>query len=173
MSVEENYRALALLLDYPGEKEPLIESCGRLAPFLGEAFPAMLRGSTPAELQEDYVATFDFNPALAPYLGHHLYGDNQKKASYMIAVKEQFQHFDFQPASNELPDHLGVLLSFLAHLALRGEDDFRRSFIREMVTPGLEKFVAASAPLTRSPWLSLVEAAGLLCSADCEEVSPC
>lgn len=173
MSKAESYRALAALLEYPSRKELLIESCGKVAPWLGEDFPAMVHASTPAELQEEYVAIFDFNPALAPYLGHHLYGDNQKKASYMIAVKEQYRQFGFQPANRELPDHLGVLLSFLAHLTVQGEDEFRRRFIHEMVAPGLEKFVAASVPRTRSPWLSLIEAAGLLCSADCQEDSTC
>jgi nitrate reductase delta subunit len=66
-----------------------------------------------------------------------------------------------------------VLLSFLAHLARRGEHAFRRSFIEELILPGLNKLVEGYAKRSTSPWLSLVEAAELLCSADCKEVSTC
>jgi nitrate reductase delta subunit len=181
MSIQESYDGLARLLDYPEGKEELLESYHRVATYLensGIASPAdpfgeLVRTSTLAELQEDYVAHFDFNPAAAPYLGHHLYGDNQKKGAYMIRVKQEYIRYDFTPSGCELPDHLAVLLGFLAHLARRGEDAVRRQFITELVLPGLEKLVAACAPRDLSPWLTLVEAAGLLCSADCQEVATC
>jgi len=181
MSIFESYDGLARLLDYPEGKQGLLECYGTVAGYLSQSgiespaapFEELVRSSTLAELQEDYVAHFDFNPAAAPYLGHHLYGDNQKKGAYMIKVKQEFGRHDFDPAGNELPDHLAVLLSFLAHLARRGEDVFRRQFIEEMVMPGLDKLVASCAPRGASPWLTLVEAAGLLCSADCREVSTC
>ena len=181
MSIQQSYDALATLLEYPYAKDGLIESCAQVTNYLDEKglpvpvhpFQEMVQSSTLAELQEQYVANFDFNPAVAPYLGHHLYGDNQKKASYMITVKQEFKEFDFAPSSVELPDHVGVVLSFLAHLARRGEDAVRQKFIRELVLPGLEKFVAACAPSAVSPWLTLIEAARLLCNADCQEVSTC
>ena len=181
MSIHESYDGLAQLLDYPHGKQGLLESYENLETFLGQRgiespaapFGELVKSSTLAELQEDYVAHFDFNPAAAPYLGHHLYGDNQKKGAYMIKVKQEFGRHDFDPVENELPDHLAVLLSFLAHLARRGEDAFRRQFIEEMIMPGLDKLVASCAPRSSSPWLTLIEAAGLLCSADCREVSTC
>ena len=181
MSIQQSYHGLARLLDYPEGKEGLLESYHELAAFLRDSgiespagpFGELVRSSTLAELQEDYVAHFDFNPAAAPYLGHHLYGDNQKKGAYMIRVKQEFIRYEFTPAGCELPDHLAVLLGFLAHLARLGEDTFRRKFIAELVLPGLDKLVASCAPRGLSPWLTLVEAAGLLCSADCREVSTC
>ena len=181
MSIFESYDGLARLLDYPAGREDLIASYDNVATYLqqsGIASPAgpfgeLIRTSTLAELQEDYVAHFDFNPAAAPYLGHHLYGDNQKKGAYMIRVKQEYIRHDFTPQGCELPDHLAVLLGFLAHLARRSEDTVRRQFIAELVLPGLDKLVAACAPRGLSPWLTLVEAAGLLCSADCQEVSAC
>lgn len=181
MSIVESYDGLARLLDYPEEKEGLLQSYGSLASYLNqsgiasptESFGELIQGSTLAELQEDYVAHFDFNPAAAPYLGHHLYGDNQKKGAYMIRVKQEYIRHDFTPAGCELPDHLAVLLGFLAHLARRGEDAVRRQFIADLVLPGLNKLVEACAPRNLSPWLTLVEAAGLLCSADCREGATC
>jgi len=181
MSIQESYQGLARLLDYPEGKEGLLESCDTVAGYLrqsglaspADAFGELVRSSTLAELQEDYVAHFDFNPAAAPYLGHHLYGDNQKKGAYMIRVKQEYLRYDFTPEGNELPDHLAVLLGFLAHLARRGEHAVRRQFIAELVLPGLDKLVASCAPRDLSPWLTLIEAAGLLCSADCREVATC
>jgi len=181
MSIQETYEGLARLLDYPEGTEELLQSYDNLAAYFKRcgiespavAFGKLVRSSTLAELQEEYVAHFDFNPAAAPYLGHHLYGDNQKKGAYMIRVKQDFIRHHFTPTGCELPDHLAVLLGFLAHLARRGEDVFRRQFIAELVLPGLNKLVAACAPRGLSPWLTLVEAAGLLLSADCREVSAC
>lgn len=181
MSIHESYRGLARLLDYPQGKEGLVECCDRVAAFLTESgweFPAapfreLLRASTLAELQEDYVALFDFNPAAAPYLGHHLYGDNQKKGAYLIELKKEYARHGFVPAADELPDHLGVLLGFLAHLAANGEDEVRRRFIAEKVTPGLDRLIGSCEPRGASPWLTLIEAAGRLVGADCREVSTC
>jgi nitrate reductase molybdenum cofactor assembly chaperone NarJ/NarW len=181
MSIVESYDGLARLLDYPEEKQGLLDSYRSLDEFLkgsgmaspAESFGALIRSSTLAELQEDYVAHFDFNPAAAPYLGHHLYGDNQKKGAYMIRVKQEYLRYDFTPSGCELPDHLAVLLGFLAHLGRRGEHAVRQRFIEELVLPGLNKLVEACAPRGLSPWLTLVEAAGLLCSADCGEVATC
>lgn len=181
MSIHQSYQGLARLLDYPRDRDGLLASYGDLASHLLKSgldapaapFAAFVQGSTLAELQEDYVANFDFNPAAAPYLGHHLYGDNQKKGTYMIKVKQEFGRHDFTPEGCELPDHLAVLLAFLAHLARRGEDSFRREFIEQLVLPGLNKLVEGCAKHSASPWLALLEAAELLCGADCKEVPTC
>lgn len=180
-SIADSYHGLADLLDYPEDRERLVASFGALSAHLerigvpspAEPFASFLKHSTLSELQEDYVACFDFNPAAAPYLGHHLFGDNQKKGAYMIRVKQEYGRHDFAPQGVELPDHLAVLLGFLAHLSRRGEDAMRRSFIEELVLPGLKRLVEGQAKRASSPWLSLVEAAELLCSTDCKEVSTC
>jgi len=181
MSIYYCYDGLARLLDYPEAAEELTSCYALLDGALKErgiaspaaSFGEMIRSSSLAELQEDYVAHFDFNPAVAPYLGHHLYGDNQKKGAYMIRVKKEYLRYGFDPQGCELPDHLAVLLGFLAHLARLGEDPVRRRFIEELVQPGVEKLLAALAPRRLSPWLTLIEAAGLLLRADCQEVSTC
>lgn len=185
MTIPDSYAGLARLLDYPERKEALLAAHDTVARFLRERglacptapFAEFAAASTLAEIQEDYVATFDFNPAAAPSLGHHLYGDNQKKGAYMIRVKQEFGRYGFTPAGSELPDHLGVLLAFLAHLARRGDDAARRNFITGQVLPGLHKLAAAFAARRQSPWKSLVEAAEVLCTADCaadrKEVTTC
>jgi len=184
MSLAECYASLARMLDYPEGREAMQadhEIVGRfmqrkeiespLAPFV-----RVVETSTLAKLQEEYVATFDFNPAVALYLGHHLFGDNQKKGTYLVRVKQAFGRSGFTPSGNELPDHLPLLLGFLAYLARNGEDGVRRSFLSECVLPGVERLGAAFSARGDSPWKPVVEAVRLLCAADSaiqEEGKPC
>ena len=179
MSRAESYEALAILLEYPQDREALLLCCEGLESYLetrGLNFPAaefadFLRDSTLARLQKEYVSNFDFNPSKAPYLGHHLYDDNQKKVAYKKMVKQEFARSCFSPAGNELPDHLTVLLFFLAHLSRQGEEECRQRFIAEAVLPGLRKLMEAGEPQEQSPWLPVIETAEILLSADCNEIS--
>jgi nitrate reductase molybdenum cofactor assembly chaperone NarJ/NarW len=181
MTIAESYAGLARMLDYPDGKDSLLAAHDTVGGFLRKAgiacptgpFTEFVTSSSLAEIQEDYVACFDFNPATAPYLGHHMYGDNQKKGTYMIGLKQEFSRHDFVPAGSELPDHLAVVLAFLAHLARHEVDAVRRQFIAYHVLPGLQRLNAAFAARRHSPWQTLIEAAEGLCSADCKEVTPC
>ncbi|MBF8260442.1 MAG: nitrate reductase molybdenum cofactor assembly chaperone, partial [Actinobacteria bacterium] len=105
MSIADCYDSLARMLDYPGEKEGIMADCkkaGRIfesrdikSPL--EPFARYVETSALSRLQEEYVATFDFNPAVALYLGHHLFGDNRKKGTYMIRLKQEFRRHGFIP----------------------------------------------------------------------------
>ena len=181
MTIAETYASLARMLDYPVGKEGLLADYGRVGVFLGEnrldcsfgAFADFVDASPLATLQEEYVGTFDFNPATAPYLGHHLFGDNQKKGGYMIGLKQEYGRYGFTPTGNELPDHLSVVLGFLAHMAREESDGARRTFIAESVLPGMERLSAVFADRQDVPWKPVIEAARLLCAADCKEADPC
>ena len=179
MSRAESYEALAILLEYPQDREALLLCCDGLESYLkarGLKSPAarfldFLRGSSLERLQKEYVSHFDFNPGKAPYLGHHLYEDNQQKAAYKSMVKQEFARSCFSPSGNELPDHLTVLLFFLAHLSRQGEEECRQRFISEAVLPGLRKLLTAAEPSEQSPWLPVIETTEIILSADCNEVS--
>jgi nitrate reductase molybdenum cofactor assembly chaperone NarJ/NarW len=184
MSLAGCYSALARMLDYPEGIEGLLADYDTVRKVLQakniesplEPFGRFVETSALARLQEEYVATFDFNPAVALYLGHHLFGDNQKKGTYLVRVKQEFGRSDFTPSGNELPDHLPLLLGFLAYLARNGEDGVRRSFLSECVLPGVERLGAAFSARGDSPWKPVVEAVRLLCAADSaiqEEGKPC
>lgn len=184
MNMATGYASLARMLDYPETREALLAASDSVDHLLQRQgvrsplsfFAAFVTESTLAELQEDYVATFDFNPAVAPYLGHHLHGDNKNKGTYLIGLKQEFGRYGYVPAGSELPDHLPVLLGFLAHLAEQTRDDERRTFIAGSMLTGIQKLAAGFAGRPDSPWKSAVDAALLLCSADStprEEVTPC
>ena len=174
MSLTECYSALARMLDYPVGKEGLMADHDNVCTVLQEQeivsplepFSRFVERSTLAKLQEEYVATFDFSPAVALYLGHHLFGDNQKKGAYLIRLKQEFGRHGYAPSGHELPDHLPRVLGFLKYLSRNGEDGVRRSFVSMFVLPGVERLGAAFSARGDSPWKSVVEAARLLCSAD-------
>ena len=119
------------------------------------------------------MATFDFNPATAPYLGHHLFGDNQQKGGYMIGLKQEYARHGFTPTGCELPDHLSVVLAFLAHLARENRDGIRQPFLAASVLPGLARIAEAFADRRDCPWQPVVAAVHILCAADGKEVTPC
>ena len=181
MTSAYTYASLGRLLDYPVDKQGVQAAHGVVSAFLDEhhpdcsisSFAEYVAESPLATLQEEYVATFDFNPATAPYLGYHLFGNNQKKGGYLISLKQEFSRHDFNPLGNELPDHLAVVLAFLAHLARHEGDAVRRQFISCYVLPGLQRLNAAFAARRQSSWQILIEAAGELCTADCKEETPC
>jgi len=184
MSYAECYASVARMLDYPAGKEGMLADHGTVSRFLRireiesplAPFARFVESSALERLQEEYVATFDFNPAVALYLGHHLFGDHQKKGAYLIRLKQEFGRRGFAPSGNELPDHLPLVLGFLACLARNAEDGVRRSFISECVLPGLERLGAAFSSRGESPWKPVVEAATLLCAVDTavqEEGKPC
>jgi nitrate reductase delta subunit len=178
MSIAETYEALARLLEYPENTDTLLQSLWRIACHLEECgldcpalpFTAMLTELTMAELQEEYVAQFDFNPAKAQYLAHHLYGNTQGKGAYMVKVKQTYDRFGYAPESSELPDHLPVLLNFLAHLSRTGKEEERRQFIVETVLPGVKK-LAGSGGGSDSPWLPVIKTTELLLKTDCRETT--
>lgn len=181
MTIAASYEALARLLDYPAGREQLQTDYAVVSGFLDRqrlnnpiaSFADFAAISSEAELEEEYVATFDFNPATAPYLGHHLFGDNQKKGSYMIMLKQEYERRGYTPVGVELPDHLSVLLGFLAHLARQEDNGDRQLFITKCVLPGVERFQAAFDTTQNSHWKALIEAVRLLCAEDCKEVHPC
>ena len=184
MSFAECYASVARMLDYPAGKEGMLSDHATVSRFLRKKeiesplapFARFVESSTPARLEEEYVATFDFNPAVALYLGHHLFGDNQQKGAYLIRLKQEFGRHGFTPSGNELPDHLPLVLGYLAYLARNVEDEVRRTFVSEWVLPGVGRLNAAFSDRKDSPWKPVVEAAMLLCAADSavpEEGKPC
>ena len=172
------YEALARLLEYPQDRQILQSSLDEVLQHIGESgagtgitgYAEFLQQSPLTELQEEYVANFDFNPVKSPYLGHHLHGEGQKKAAFMIAVKQEFGRFGFVQPGCELPDHLTVLLYFLSHLARQKEDAPRRDFIRNAVLPGVDKIISGGERCD-SAWMPVIRTAAMVLQADCKEVS--
>jgi nitrate reductase delta subunit len=82
-----------------------------------ERFVAATRAQEPYELEELFTRTFDLNPACAPFLSVHLWGDESfKRAILMTGLAETYARAGFERGS-ELPDHLAVVLRFAPRFA--------------------------------------------------------
>ncbi|MHB1133591.1 MAG: nitrate reductase molybdenum cofactor assembly chaperone [Chloroflexota bacterium] len=142
------YEQFATLLTYPGADLP--QQAGRCAEALAawgqaaqeaRAFAAAARALTPARLEEVYSGTFDLSPACCPYMGYHLFGESPKRAVLMVQLKGEYREVGLEVGS-ELPDHLCLLLRFLA----RARDEaLAADLTTELVAPGLIKMVGGLA----------------------------
>ncbi len=150
----------AEILEYPGPglEEAARECAAELArEGLGEA-AALLRGfrdalaATPPERwEETYTVTFDLDGTCCPYVGHHLFGESYKRSVFLLQLKARYREHGFVPPGCELPDHLAVMLGFLA---ARPEADLSRDLMADALGPALRAMEkeAAEDPAGRSPY---------------------
>ncbi|MEM7060996.1 MAG: nitrate reductase molybdenum cofactor assembly chaperone [Pseudomonadota bacterium] len=66
------------------------------------------------DLQERYVMLFDRSRTLSLNLFEHVHGESRDRGGAMVSLLETYHDGGFEPATSELPDHLPVLLEFLA-----------------------------------------------------------
>ena len=111
------FKLCSVLLQYPTEE---IE-CGRdelaaAAAELPELRALIARyGEAPlAELQEEYVRTFDFDRRASLHLTYHTHGDRRQRGLELVRLKRRFAEAGLALTDDELPDYLPVLLEFAA-----------------------------------------------------------
>jgi len=142
MSLAESFASLARMLDYPAGKEGMLADHGTVSRFLRkkeiesplEPYGRFVESSGLARLQEEYVATFDFNRRSPSIWGTPLWRQPEK-GTLPDPPEAGVRPHGFTPSGNELPDHLPLVLGFLAYLARNVEAEVRRSFISECVLP--------------------------------------
>ena len=66
------------------------------------------------ELEERYVMLFDRSRTLSLNLFEHVHGESRDRGGAMVSLLETYRGAGFEPATTELPDHLPVLLEYLA-----------------------------------------------------------
>lgn len=86
-------------------------------------------------LEEVYNSTFEINPLCAPYIGVHLFGEeNIRRAMLMSLLKSKYNELSLD-FGNELPDHISVLLKLLPYL----KEDEQIDLIKYMLILPVEK----------------------------------
>lgn len=137
------FERFAELLDYPGpglleavrECETLVAKAAPEAAALLCEFRAFVQAAPLGRVQEVYSGTFDLDAAYHPYVGYHLFGETYKRSVFMLELRARYRAQGFV-VDRELPDHLAVLLRFVARYpdtSLAGE------IIREALLPGLDR----------------------------------
>jgi nitrate reductase delta subunit len=123
----KTFKVLSLLLLYPESDwlaaVPELEAAlADEAGLNGDAAARMkplfdlLAQSRLIELQENYVATFDRNPAHSLHLFEHIHGESRDRGSAMIDLLEEYWKYDFDASASELPDYVPLFLEFLSLL---------------------------------------------------------
>ena len=118
-------KAISALLSYPTEalqeaKAELIEALQQDNLLPAEMIKAMsvlideLAAGDIYDLQETYVGLFDRSRTLSLNLFEHVHGESRDRGGAMVDLVENYRAAGFEPASSELPDHIPVLLEFLA-----------------------------------------------------------
>jgi len=117
------FRLLSRCLAYPDaealEALPELEAAAanlresrvgeRLADFM-----ALLKDRPLLKLQEHYTAVFDMNPSASLNLTYHLMGDREDRGRALAELLGIYQQAGFEPAVEELPDYLPLMLEFMA-----------------------------------------------------------
>jgi nitrate reductase molybdenum cofactor assembly chaperone len=128
-------------------------------------FRAFLGKNSQDAMEEIYTSAFDFGASSSPYVGYHLFGDGNHRGMFLAGLKEHYQTHDFFEG-NQSPDHLGVMLRFLA----RDEDKEERDELLSLrVLPALKKMINGFKD-ERNPYQKLLKAFLLLLQEDEETV---
>ena len=160
--VAATWQCASLLLDYPDERDlmPVRDVLDRLPVPTGAGLARFLahRDSTPlAELQEDYVATFDTRRRCNLFLTYFAFGDTRKRGMALLRFKQTYLASGVHLSDAELPDHLCVVLEYAATVDLaRGRQllldhraglELLRLSLHEAVSPWADVLEAVCAPL--------------------------
>ncbi|MGL6223715.1 MAG: nitrate reductase molybdenum cofactor assembly chaperone [Steroidobacteraceae bacterium] len=114
------YRILSALTSYPDEA--LQAALSEIRQTL-DAWPDaretlapltdLLAGDDLIALQENYVATFDRNPAHSLHLFEHIHGESRDRGQAMVDLLEEYRRHGVEPSGSELPDHVPTFLELL------------------------------------------------------------
>ena len=119
------YRALAILLSYPGEEMAALAPAALAAMEQERLLPGQLRRglselarelSQPDlyEAQARYVELFDRTRSLSLQLYEHVHGESRDRGQAMVELLKLYSARGLELTAKELPDHLPVFLEFLS-----------------------------------------------------------
>jgi nitrate reductase delta subunit len=68
----------------------------------------------PVTLRAAYVETFDLQRRATPYLTYYEHGDTRRRGAALLRLKRLYREAGLEFESDELPDHMSVMLAFAA-----------------------------------------------------------
>lgn len=123
--MDRTLKALSLILSYPTrelqaampEIGGVLAADSRITGFGRRALRPLVEELATRDiydLEESYVALFDRSRTLSLNLFEHVHGESRDRGGAMVSLVETYREAGFDPVTSELPDHLPVLLEFLA-----------------------------------------------------------
>lgn len=127
------FKLASVLLQYPTDAVftgiETLEAATQAAPRTAREpvgrFLSWLRSTPALDVSQHYVQTFDLRRRCALYLTYYRFGDTRKRGTAMLAYKAAYRQAAFEPATDELPDYLPLVLEF-ADLSKHGVQLLRR-----------------------------------------------
>ncbi len=125
MMIDRSLKALSLVLSYPTRDLQLampeiggvLAADNRMTSATRHDLRPLVEALAQADiydLQEAYVTLFDRSRSLSLNLFEHVHGESRDRGGAMVSLIESYRDAGFEPDTTELPDHLPVLLEFLA-----------------------------------------------------------
>ena len=144
--------AFADVLSYPHSPidgdaracEELARGESEEAAVLLRRFGAFAEAAPLGELQEAYTLAFDLDslsesePTCYPYVGHHLFDENHKRSAFILGLLERYRAHSFDGDAGDLPDHLVVVLRFVATC---DDDELVAETVDEALLPALARML--------------------------------
>lgn len=115
-----------------------------------------------SRLQEIYAATFDMRPECTLNLSYHLFGEDQRRGLFLAKLSELYQQAGIQ-TGKELPDHLCLLLSYLAS---EPGTAVKADLSADCLIPAISKIIHGMET-TSNPYRELMTALVLVLEKDC------
>ena len=127
----------SLLSDRVNECISILAPSQREAAGLMKEFKTFLDQTSLSRMEEVHTGSFDLHAGCYPYVGYHLFGDGSHRRMFLAGLEEEYQIYHFS-AADELPDHLGIMLRFLAQV---GDEDEKEEIISLCILPALKKML--------------------------------
>jgi len=139
------YQLFAGIFEYPdpsllskvNEAIAILISLDGLGASLLKGFRDFVQRTPIRSMQAIHRRTFDVESACYPYVGYHLYGDGNHRWIFLSGLKEHYRVCGFSTA-NEMPDHLGTMLRFLAK---NNDEEEKDELISLCFIPALERML--------------------------------
>lgn len=163
------WQIASVLLGYPDEDLhaalPLLtDEVSRLPARTGDplaGFLAHARSTSPLQLAEHFVETFDHRRRCCLYLTYYAHGDTRKRGMALLEFKSAYRRVGLELGPDELPDHLAVVLEYAAADPIGGRQlllDHRAGI--ELLRLALEDATSPYADVLRAVVATLPALAG-------------
>jgi len=113
---------------------------------LMQEFQRFVEQNAQGNVEELYTSTFEMQGNCCLYAGHYIFGEDFRRSLLMVKLKEYYRDTGFS-AGKELPDHLAVMLNFIAGAGDRPEcGDLLADCMIPALTAMLGKFTSKNHP---------------------------
>ncbi|HUL29393.1 MAG TPA: molecular chaperone TorD family protein [Thermodesulfobacteriota bacterium] len=135
----------------------LLSSRQQEAAGLMNQFRTVLDQTPLSQMGEIYAGTFGPEAICYPYVGYHLFGDGSQRRMFLAGLEEQYQIYHFS-AADEVPDHLGIMLRFLATI---GDEEEKEEMTFLYVLPAMKRMLRGFVD-RRTPYKGVLQALSLV-----------